>query len=462
MKIKCGVKFYLEKRKDKETDKTITANVPILLLFTFDGKRLQYYSGYRIDGCDIKGCKHLKCKSKWDYSKQEVKRNNFNADGISSSDINDHLNDIRSKVTEIYKEFKALKMNPSSLQIKNELRKRLGEEKSPKKELTFFDLFDKFINEESKARTWTSSTIKKFKTNYNHLKEFQDEEKIKIEFEDIDEAFFGRYFTYQSETLGHRNTTIAKNLKIFKCFLNWATKRGYNKNLKFKDYTPKYKGSRENQKIIFLTWDELMYLNSYTLSKRYLEQVRDVFCFCCFTGLRYSDVFNLKRSCIKNDSIEITTIKTDDRLIIDLNKFSKAILDKYKDIPFKDDKCLPVISNQKMNVYLKELGEQVELNQPETVVFYKGAKREEKSYKKYQLLSTHAGRKTFISNALFFNIPAEVIMSWTGHKDHRVMESYYKIIATHKRREMDKFNEQQNDLKTNTAFISIVMPNYLI
>ncbi|MBE0674459.1 MAG: site-specific integrase, partial [Bacteroidales bacterium] len=133
-------------------------------------------------------------------------------------------------------------------------------------------------------------------------------------------------------------------------------------------------------------------------------------------------------------------IKTDDPLQIDLNTYSRAILEKYKDVPSPADKALPVISNQKMNDYLKELGKFAGLTEPEQVVYYKGNERIEENYQKWQLLSTHAGRKTFISNALFLNIPAEVIMSWTGHKDHKVMENYYKIVAPHKRREMDKFN----------------------
>lgn len=94
------------------------------------------------------------------------------------------------------------------------------------------------------------------------------------------------------------------------------------------------------------------------MPKKYLERVRDVFLFQCFTGLRYSDVFNLKRSDIKDNHIEITTVKTADSLIIELNKHSKSILYKYKDIPFENDKVLPVITNQKMNEYLKELGVQ--------------------------------------------------------------------------------------------------------
>ena len=257
----------------------------------------------------------------------------------------------------------------------------------------------------------------------------------------IDDNFFNRYVAFQRDDLSHRNTTIAKNLKIFKWFMNWATRKGYNKNLAYKDYNPDLKGTARSQKIIFLTWEELMHLNSLKVKKIYLDQVKDVFCFCCFTGLRYSDVYNLKRSNLKGDTIEITTIKTEDPLIIELNQYSKAILAKYQNVPFKADKCLPVISNQKFNVYLKELGQEAKFDDPETVVYYKGNERKEVTFPKWKLLSTHVGRKTFVSNAIYFNIPAEVIMSWTGHKDHKVMENYYKVTRKQKRREMDKFNQ---------------------
>lgn len=83
------------------------------------------------------------------------------------------------------------------------------------------------------------------------------------------------------------------------------------------------------EKVIFLTWDELNKLKDYHIphDKQYLERVRDVFLFCCFTSLRYSDVRNLKRSDIKPDHIEVTTVKTADSLIIELNDHSKAILE---------------------------------------------------------------------------------------------------------------------------------------
>lgn len=422
MKNKCSVKFRLEKRKDKESGKLIIDNVPIFLFFNFDGKQLRYFTGYRIDW------------DKWDNEKEKVNRNVFNKRGESATTINNHLGQIATHVTDIYTEQKGQKKNPSVPFVRDELKKRLGEiEKNP---ISFFDFFDTFIETESQLKTWTEATKKNFNTVKDQLMEFY--KTFKFDFESIDETFLQKYINYQRK-LEHRNITIAKHLKLFKWFMNWATRKGYNTNLAFREFAPSLKGTNI-QKVIFLTWPELMKVYEKKISQPYLARVRDVFCFQCFTGLRYSDVYNLKKSDIKNDLIEIVTIKTNDKLQIDLNNYSRAILDIYKDEPLPNNKALPVISNKNYNEYLKKLGELCELNDPETDIYFVGNERKEDVYKKWELLTTHVGRKTFVSNALFFDIPSEVVMAWTGHKDHKVMEKYYKIIAPQKSREMAKFN----------------------
>ena len=125
-----------------------------------------------------------------------------------------------------------------------------------------------------------------------------------------------------------RNSSVGKLLGFIRWFLRWASSKGYNTNTDYLTYRPKMKTSQKT--IVLLDWDELMHLYKLTIpeSKTYLERVRDVFCFCCFTSLRYSDVYNLRRSNINNDSLEITTVKTADKLIIELNKYAKEILCK--------------------------------------------------------------------------------------------------------------------------------------
>ena len=133
--------------------------------------------------------------------------------------------------------------------------------------------------------------------------------------------------------------------------------------------------------------------------------------------------------------------ETADSLIIELNNHSKAILDKYKEVHFEYDKVLPVITNQKMNDYLKELAELAEINEPIREVYYKGNKRIDEVTPKYALLGTHAGRRTFICNALSLGIPAQVVMKWTGHSDYKAMKPYIDIADEIKANAMDKFNQ---------------------
>jgi hypothetical protein len=123
-----------------------------------------------------------------------------------------------------------------------------------------------------------------------------------------------------------------------------------------------------------------------------------------------------------------------------LNNHSKAILEKYKDVHFEGDKALPVISNQRMNDYLKELAELAEINEPVRETYYKGNERIDEVTPKYALLGTHAGRRTFICNALSLGIPAQVVMKWTGHNDYKAMKPYIDIADDIKATAMNRFN----------------------
>ena len=266
---------------------------------------------------------------------------------------------------------------------------------------------------------------------------FRDE----LTFDFFDEKGLNDYVTYLRDVKEMRNSTIGKQLSFLKWFLRWAFKKGLHQNNAYDSYKPKLKSTQK--KIIFLTWEELNKLREFEIpaAKQALDWVRDVFLFQCFTGLRYSDVFNLRKSDIKGDHIEVTTVKTSDSLIIELNNHSKAILDKYKDVAFEDDKVLPVITNQKMNDYLKELAELAGIDEPVRQTYYRGNERIDEVTPKYALLGTHAGRRTFICNALALGIPPQVVMKWTGHSDYKAMKPYIDIADDIKANAMSKFNQ---------------------
>lgn len=133
-------------------------------------------------------------------------------------------------------------------------------------------------------------------------------------------------------------------------------------------------------------------------------------------------------------------MKTSDNLVIELNDHSRAIILKYVDKVYKNNKAFPVITNQKMNDYLKELAEIAELNEPIRGTFYKGNERIDEVTPKHALLSSHAGRRTFICNALALGIPPQVVMKWTGHSDYKAMKPYIDIADQTKINAMEKFN----------------------
>lgn len=431
MNIKRNIIFALESRKKDGVP--IVENVPIRMRVNFASQRIEFTTGYRID------------VAKWDGDKQRVKNGCTNKLKQSASEINAALLGYYTELQEIFKRFEVAEIMPSPAEVKEAFNNRHGQNEKTKLASadmsnipsSFYKAFDDFVRVCGRQNDWTHSTFEKFAAVKNHLKNFRSE----LSFDFFDEEGLTEYVQYLREVREMRNSTIGKQLSFLKWFLRWSFKQGMHSNNAYDTFKPKLKDTQK--KIIFLTWEELNRLREFKIppTKQALERVRDVFLFQCFTGLRYSDVFNLRRSDIKGDHIEVTTVKTSDSLIIELNDHSKAILEKYKDVEFENDKALPVITNQKMNDYLKELAELAEINEPVRQTYYKGNERIDEVTPKYALLGTHAGRRTFICNALALGIPPQVVMKWTGHSDYKAMKPYIDIADDIKANAMSKFNQ---------------------
>ncbi|KAA6313997.1 Tyrosine recombinase XerC, partial [termite gut metagenome] len=409
----------------KKNGKPIVVNVPIRMRVMYAGQRIEFTTGYRIDA------------AKWDEAAQRVKNGCTNKLKQNASQINNDLSKYYADIQTIFKEFEIAEIIPTPQQVKTAFNEKQKGKSMDTLKHPFFEMFDDFVKERGAKNDWTFSTYEKFASVKNHLLAFDKD----IQFNDWNEFRLTDYVNYLRAEKKMRNSTIDNQLDFLRWFLRWAVERGYSENRAFDAFKPKLKTTQK--KVIFLTWEELNRLREYPIpeTKKYLERVRDVFLFCCFTGLRYSDVFNLRRSDVKSGHIEVITVKTADSLTIELNNHSKTILDKYKDAIFEEDKALPVISNQKMNDYLKELAELAEINEPIRETYYKGNERIDVVTPKYALLGTHAGRRTFICNALSLGIPAQVVMKWTGHSDYKAMKPYIDIADDIKASAMDKFNK---------------------
>ena len=419
MNIKYHAQFLLDREKDNPTAK-------LRYRIKWDGNIVAFNLGYRVE------------VQKWSTETQRCKANTTHGNKkVSASVINRKIQLFESACEKTFQKYEIDDLIPNQDQFREWFNVEIG--RRPKEELksekNFFEIYDMFVNEESINSQWNFRTLQKMKTQKKVLEEFDHD----ISFEKFNEQYLSNYQRYL-EGKNHKNSTISKELAALKWFLKWAMKKGYTKSGEFEKFKPKIKNVQK--KIIFLNKSELKRFTEYEIptDKSYLVKIRDVFLFQCFTGLRYSDVFNLKRSDVKDGYLEITTLKTADNLIIELNSYSRKLLNKYIDVEFEHNKALPVISNQKMNDYLKELAELAEIDELVTQTYFKGNERIEEVLPKYSLMSTHAGRRTFVCNALSLGIPPQVVMKWTGHSDYKAMKPYIDIADEIKATAMEKFD----------------------
>lgn len=165
----------------------------------------------------------------------------------------------------------------------------------------------------------------------------------------------------------------------------------------------------------YLTGDELQAIMSKPISIERLSTVRDMFILCCYTGLSYSDLKKLSHSHLttKEDGnrwIVMNRTKTGTRSAIPLLKPALRVLQKYEPpfVPDNDMPLLPVPSNQKMNAYLKEIGDICGIN---------------------KLLTVHLGRHTFATTITLTNgVPIETVSKMLGHKSLKTTQHYSKVV----------------------------------
>jgi integrase len=389
--------------------------------------------GYRID-IDKWSLETQRCKNNTTHGKNKV------AAGI----INREIQRIEGIADSAFAHFELSDKTPSVSEFCIEFDRQLNEDGGTKGQ-GLFDVYESFIKKVRAMNSWSEKTIMRHENTMRHLQRYNP----RLTFGDLSEDVLldftkylqtkGSMLRYKNLERGMKNPTVAKNIEQLREFLRWAKKNGHCRS-GTDDFHPKLKSA--NNELIYLSWSELIHLYNFNFEKNHLSRVRDVFCFMCFTSLRYSDVEKLTRSDVKDDHIRVVTKKTVDGLKIDLNKYSRAILEKYKDKSFPGNRALPVISNKEMNRHLKKVGEEAGFNDPLRTVYFIGANRYEEVKPKYDFLTTHCGRRTFVVNSLYLGIPAEVVMSWTGHADYDSMRPYIKIVDELKSDAMKKFDRK--------------------
>ena len=422
---------------------------------TYDCQRIEHATGCQLID-----------RAFWDEKAQLVLPGYIGPKGETDISINNTLRNQRDQMEWTFKYFEVIDVHPTPMQLTDKFIERLTgtvpqrlavEKKKETQEPNLFEVFDKFVAESKEKNAWSIATVKKITTLRNDLRSF----KKNIRFSDLTEGTLTRFVAYlredkklrtprkkkgerkdydEEDVTGLKNSTIEKKLENLRWFLNWATDHGYNANTAFKTFRPTLK--KTQKRIVFLTKDELRRIRELELPEKRLslEPVRDVFLFCSYSGLRHSDAYNLRRSDVKNDCIEVTTVKTADSIVIELNQITRSILKKYESIDFPDNKALPVMQNQPMNRALKELCRLAGIDEEIRITTYKGNERHDEVHPKWELVGTHTGRRTFIVNALSMGIPPNIVMKWTGHSDYKAMKPYIDIIDSFKVDAMKKFD----------------------
>ena len=355
------------------------------------------------------------CSSSWNSEKQF-----FVGGSKSIASANKQISRINYRLDSMFQYADINNTRPSLEDVKKACGVIVDD--APSNMLLVSDVMKDFIDSESIRAQWKESTKVRVRSILNHIVKYNE----KLYINDINQTFINDFVQYLYD-LGMRNSTVEKNIHILKWFLGWTNEREIT-HINIKDINQRFRVIE--QEPIYLTEKEL---NAIAIAELppVLERVRDTFLFCCFTGLRYSDASNLTKDSIKDGRVSIITEKTDDYLTIDLNSVASGILKKYEN--YDKIYALPSCSNQKTNEYLKQIGKIANLNSIVVRSYYIKSQRVEERKHKWELITSHCARRTFVAQSLSLGISAEIVMMLTGHSDLKAMKPYMAISEKSKR-----------------------------
>lgn len=314
-------------------------------------------------------------------------------------------------------------------QILNGIDPVSGKKSANRPEIDFNQAFEDWVKYSNENKEY--NTYKVRNTVYNFYQDFQKDNETKITFRNINMLLFDQLKKYAISNKKYSNNTFAKTIKIFKTFLKWCKSREYFTGEIPEDFT----ATERDITPIILTFEEFKTLYSYDFKTEKHKRVRDIFCFGCVTGLRYSDLNQLRRENIQGNNIVVTMKKVKENVRIPLNQYSREIIERYQEQPVY---VLPRMSNQKLNDYIEEICEEAKINAPVIIDIYKGNKFSQETKPKYKAITVHTARKTFVSLSYFLGMDVKTIQDISGIRNERTLRKYLKLVDEMKEIEMKK------------------------
>ena len=334
---------------------------------------------------------------------------------VKNRELNHYLEHVRYRLYEIQKELEDENKTVTAELLKN---RYMGINET---NVTFVQLYMEH-NQKLKeliGKGFVAATLTRHETSLKHVVEFMQHKynRSDILLKDINPEFIREYEHYLRTVKNCANNTTVKYIRNMGKILRWAEQRELIK----KNPITALKYHIEEIDKTFLTDVELDTLLKKQFVSDRLTHVRDVFVFCCFTGLAFIDIKQLRREDLtvgSNGEMVIRKQRQKSGVFynVPLLPIARQILDKYKDIPLPNGQVLPVPTNQKMNEYLHEIADLCGIN---------------------KTFSTHAARHTFATTVtLANNVSIESVSKMLGHKNIKMTQHYAKILEKTVVREM--------------------------
>lgn len=402
-----NILFYI--RRDKADNQ---GSAPIYCRITVDGKRSEIA---------IKRETHI---SKWDSSKGHIKGHNEEARAI-----NVYIDSVRSKIYEHQKGLMDANKPITAEAIKNSF---LGVTQKSK---SLFSLFEEHNAKVKQliGKDFAAGTYVRYITSLSHLKEFVSHHYHLSDFfvSNVNHEFIQEFDHYLRTVRNCANNTTVKYLKNFKKIIREAIAKGYLNIDPFLSYKVKLKKVDRN----FLSMEEIETIEQKTFSAPRINQVKDVFLFQCYTGLAYADIKKLSKANITESTdgaLWLSTHRTKTNNAVNIPLLSQAIviLKRYESHPICIDKnvLFPVLSNQKMNSYLKEIADICGINKN---------------------LTSHIARHSFASSVTLANgVSLEVVSKMLGHSSLLSTKVYAKMVDS---RVSDEMKSLENRFQIKPA-----------
>lgn len=371
---------------------------------------------------------------RWDYNLQRPKKNTTHTiDGISltARQINARLAMFLDAIDETGREYNLQGICPSREVFKASVEKKIKDQEESWIEEAPISASDnslphimaRFLEDKRQEGSCSKVTEDKYRQLLTHIKQYSP----KTDIESIGRVWLNglREWYVKRE---YSSRTTQKLFVFLKSLFIWANDNGYKVAREALAYKPNLLVPKK--RVIFLTADELFHFYNFKFPSQHgaWSKARDLFCFMCFTGLRYSDLEALCKSNIVGDCLDIYTKKTSDHLIIPLLPEAKEILDRYSQL--QTTKALPVPSNQKLNQFIKEAAKAADLDRMVSEVKCVGRElRPQEPKPLHEVLTNHAARRTFVCIAISNDIPESIIMKITGHKTYQAMLPYIDVAG---------------------------------